>query len=133
VVYRTGDASNANYASSAIALQAFKKTIEEFQDLLQDWIQELFAAVLHYAGKHGSLSEDDIPNIRVEFPVLVLSDLQKVVAALSNANASGFVSKATASARLGFDYAIEKDLIAEEEREDLEASGGISSQHDPEE
>ena len=129
----TGDASNANYASSAIALQAFKKTIEEFQDLLQDWLQELFSAVLSYARKHGDLSEDYLPSISVEFPVLVLSDLQKVVAALSNANASGFVSKATASARLGFDYAIEKDRIAEEEQEDLEASGGISAHHAPEE
>ncbi len=125
----TGDASNANYASSAIALQAFRKIIEEGQDLLEDWLQELFGAVLHYAGEYGDLEKGVEVPIRVEFPVITIEDMEKLAKALSVAHTSGWVSSETCASRMGFDYQAERPKIEKEAAEEIKAAGGVSDLH----
>jgi hypothetical protein len=128
----TGDASNANYSSTAIALQAFKKTIEEGQDLLEDWLQELFGAVLGYAHSVGKTGGEKGEGVKVEFPVISIEDLESLAKALSVAQTSGWASRETCAARMGFDYQVEEEKIQKEEAAGIKAAGGVSDKH-PEE
>ena len=123
----TGDASNANFASTEQATQPFIKGTEDYQDLFEYFFKELFNKVIYYGQKYWDIPDrlnDKDGNefsgdslIVTTFPEIQPKDEAKQAQAIQVYDILGLASKETLSTRAGFNWEHEKRKMAEEEKE----------------
>jgi len=123
----TGDASNANFASTQETTFSFLKCLEDYQDLFEYFFGALFNKVFYYAQKYGMAPEifmdangkeingDDLINI--VFPDTKPKDIEKFGKYLQTLQLIGIVSDETLAGMAGIDWQTEKIKL---EKESLE-------------
>ena len=119
----TGDASNANFASTMVAESPGVREFEYWQDyfstpfaLIWSWVQ--------YAGREKGLFTfpDEVLNpeaVTVTFPPLLSRDVLKDTQANHIRNQAGILSRQSWSESDGFDWEMERDRIQKEKEEDV--------------
>ena len=147
----TSDASNANYASTMVAEGPAVMEFEDWQETFAILFNEIFERVIlqgiavneippvelitvPVVDEAGIITQVDmVVDISTEalitFPDLAVRDMEKETKSLILQNGQGWVSDHTATAELGRDYDVERELIREElEDEDAE----LIDREDPE-
>ncbi len=123
----TGDASNANFASTQETTLAFLKCLEDYQDLFEYFINSLFNKVFFYAQKYGEAPSVFVDNqgeelpynslITVTFPETKPKDIEKLGKYLQTLQMMGIASDETLAGMAGIDWQLEKSKL---EKESLE-------------
>lgn len=123
----TGDASNANFASTQETTLAFLKCLEDYQDLFEYFLSALFNKVFFYAQKYGEAPDtftdpngEEIPMnslVSVTFPETKPKDIEKLGRYLQTLQLMGIVSDETLASMAGIDWQSEKIKL---EKESLE-------------
>jgi len=149
----TGDGSNANYASTMVTESPAVRTFEAWQDIFAYDFKDLYKRVIMAGVEKGDIPgsydkevEEWDPikkeikitketimvtgKCKIEYPVLIHRDIEKDTKALSIQEANGYISKKTASLKLGYDYEDEqKQRIRERQEEEMFE---LESEHDHE-
>jgi len=115
----TGDYSNQNFASALVAESPMVKAIENWQDIVSGYIQEIFEKVVKYGKKVNAIPQDASENCSVNFASMVHRDLQQDTQAYQIHKMNGWASDKTLSAKLGYDYEDEQaqiDIEGEKEK-----------------
>jgi hypothetical protein len=120
----TGDASNANYASTLSALDGFVRYIIEYQDIWEWHLIKLFKYVIDAKKEAGTLGKTVGNGTLITFPEVLTEDIKALYEALTLAQMGGWASDSTVAARAGFDPAAEKEKIEAEKKEADEEAGG---------
>ena len=110
----TADYANANYASSLVAQNPFVREIEDWQDFLIDFYEELFEIVIQAGMDYGELSKDTETGCRIEFPPMIQADLEKLAKAFEILFKYKAISKKTWQTRMGLDPDIEESNMETE-------------------
>ncbi len=120
----TGDASNANFASTQETTFSFLKCLEDYQDLYEYFIGALFNKVFYYAQKYGEAPEtfkdvngEEIKGdelINITFPETKPRDLEKLGKYLQILQLMGIVSDETLAGMAGIDWKVEKAKLEKE-------------------
>ena len=123
----TGDASNANFASTQETTLAFLKCLEDYQDLFEYFLSALFNKVFFYAQKYGEAPDtftdpngEEIPMnslVSVTFPETKPKDIEKLGRYLQTLQLMGIASDETLASMAGIDWQSEKIKL---EKESLE-------------
>ena len=117
------DGSNSNLASSKTQIVPTTKKFEDRQGIWQDFMMKLYSFVLDVALEIGEVDGLDLEpdfeeeffwDFDIQFPPILLLDQKDVAASNKSAIGDGYMSKATAAARMGLDFENEKMLIEEE-------------------
>jgi len=133
----SGDASNANYASTMVSESPAVREFEDWQQFFQEEFSIMFAKIIRAGIDYGpipskstkTISKIDQNGIKHEdkrsiptrldcditFPPLIHRKLKEESEALALHKDMGIVSHQTVAARLGYDYHQEKDKIRKEE------------------
>ncbi len=118
----SGDASNANYASTLVAEAPFVKAREADQQFYRRHVQSLLWKALQLAW-HAGLEQPphrDWPQLlrglelRVELPAVASRDPLALAQTQALQLSAGWLSKRTAAAQAGFDYDLEQRHLAHE-------------------
>ncbi len=115
----SGDASNANYASTMVAEGPAVKTFEEMQAALVEAdveVMERALVVAAAAGRIAGASADDVldlVSVQAEPPLIKSENRLQEVQADQLLLAAGVMSRATFAARHGLVYAEEKGRMGE--------------------
>lgn len=115
----TADFSNANYSSSMVAQNPFVREIEDWQDFFLYYYQEIFAAVIAHDIEYNKLTEDTNDECTVEFPPLILADIEKNNKAREIQHKYKIISKKTWMLKEGLDPEEERRNIEEEQDLDI--------------
>lgn len=128
----TGDASNANFASTQETTLAFLKCLEDYQDLFEHFLFSLFNKVFFYAQKYGEAPEtftdqngEEIPMnslVLVTFPETKPKDIEKLGRYLQTLQLMGIASDETLASMAGIDWQSEKVKLEKESLEGYEPS-----------
>ena len=128
----TGDASNANFASTQETTLAFLKCLEDYQDLFEHLLSSLFNKVFFYAQKYGEAPEtftdqngEEIPMnslVSVTFPETKPKDIEKLGRYLQTLQLMGIASDETLASMAGIDWQSEKVKLEKESLEGYEPS-----------
>ena len=153
----TGDASNANYASTMVSESPAVRAFEAWQDFFSHPFKEIYKKVIMDAVKNGVLPEKyekitqkyDIEKKKIierkeivmvtgkctlEFPPLIHRDIDKETKAFSIQDEMGYASKKTISTKLGYEYEeIEKPQIIQEKQEEEQFDMGDEHKGDDDE
>jgi hypothetical protein len=142
----TGDASNANYASTMVSESPAVRAFEAWQDVLEKVIKQICRKFIQYGIDSGRIPsttrqwvyeidektgvetkrEVETPTsteVIINFPILIHRNIKEETEALVMARNNGWISDSTASQRLGFDY-------QEEQRKLLRESVNGDNRHD---
>lgn len=120
----TGDASNANFASTQETTFSFLKCLEDYQDLYEYFLGALFNKVFYYAQKYGEAPEtfkdvngEEIKGdelINITFPETKPRDLEKLGKYLQILQLMGIASDETLAGMAGIDWKAEKAKLEKE-------------------
>ena len=120
----TGDASNANFASTQEATSSFLKCLEDYQDLFEYFLGTLFKKVFYYAQKYGSAPQvfldtngEEISGealINLTFPETKPNDIEKLGKYLQTLQLMGIASDETLASMAGLNWEAEKSKMEAE-------------------
>ena len=116
----SGDASNANYASTLVAESPFVKAREADQAFYARAFQAMLFKVLRFEWERGSLPQVPWPEIEaaveisVEKPSVASRNAQELATVQSAQIAAGILSKKTAAIQAGLDWDAEQANLADE-------------------
>lgn len=112
----TADASNANYASTLVAEGVAVKTFERLQSEMIWHDLPIIRAVLAAAERRGDLPTGFHRAIRIEAEAPMTQARDRLAEAQADQIllAAGVVSRQTIAQRHGYDWSVERDLIAQE-------------------
>jgi len=143
----TGDASNANYASTMVSESPAVRTFESWQDFFSHTFKDIYKKVIMDAVDEGVIpgayereitewdpikkentvrkeTVDVTGKCTLDFPILIHRDIEKETKAFAVQDQMGYVSKQTVSNKLGYDYKEEqKKKVKEAQEEELLAYG----------
>lgn len=111
----TADYSNANYSSSLVAQNPFVREIEDWQDFFTTLYEGLFADVIRAKKEFGDLPAEESEECTVEWPPMILADLEKLSKAYEILYKYKVVSKKTWRARMGLDNDLEGSYLDDED------------------
>ncbi len=111
--------SNANYSSSLIAQNPFVREIEDWQDFFSTFYRNLFAVVIQASIDSGELPKNTSIKSRVEFPPMILADLEKIAKAFEILFKFKAISKKTWQHKMGLDHDIEKNNMDADDSDDV--------------
>lgn len=119
----TGDASNANFASTQETTLSFLKCLEDYQDLFEYFLGALFNKVFHYAQKYGSAPQVFLDSngeevrgdalISLSFPESKPKDIDKLGKYLQTLQDMGLASHETLASMAGLNWKAEKAKMEE--------------------
>lgn len=121
----SGDASNANYASTMVAEGPSVKIFERLQSGMIWHDYQVIQRALATAERAGRLPEGvlDMVEIDADAPMVMTRDRLREAQADQILLSQGIVSQQTVAARHGYDYDQERDLMDQE----AERDGGIAT------
>ncbi|GAH57387.1 unnamed protein product, partial [marine sediment metagenome] len=112
----TGDASNANYASTMVAESPAVRTFQDWQKFFGDWFEKIFKRVMLKVLETGS---KEIETVQTEFPPLLHRDFKEETEAIGMQRDREIISMQSARGQLGLSHEEEEDrLKVERETED---------------
>jgi len=132
----TGDASNANYASTMVSESPAVRAIENWQTFFEQEFNILFRKIIQSGISYGPLPtqskkittqvesgelhtiETKIPtniNCDVEFPTIISRNIKEETEAIIMQMNQGLISRETGRSRLGYDHKEEEEKIEKEE------------------
>jgi len=115
----SGDASNANYASTMVSESPAVREFEDWQDFFREHFREIVLRVVE-ANQEPGVALNDESDPEIIFPPLITRNLREENEAFALMNTSGVMSKATWAARMGLDFGDEQAAIAMEDDEAAE-------------
>jgi len=120
----TGDYSNQNYASALIAESPMVRTIEDWQDIVGNYIKEIFVKVIKFGKKEGAISGSASEKASVNFATMVHRNLKEDTESYQMHKQNRWASDKTISTKLGYNYEEEQnqiDIENEKEKERAQA------------
>lgn len=132
--------SNSNYSSSLVAQNPFVREIEDWQDFFSSFYKNLFEDIIEAKVEAGELSNKTKTGCTVEFPPMILADLEKMAKAFEILYKYKIISKKTFRGRMGLDNEIEDLNIDNEDGNEVYgvkppnqqiAPNGVPMQGDP--
>jgi capsid protein len=115
----TSDWSNANYASSMTAQNPFVREVEDWQDFFEEYYREIFSAVVQQGKDKGKIPGSESDECTLEWPPLILADIQKNNTARQIQHQNKIISKTTWQQKEGLDPEQEKKNLETEQGEDV--------------
>jgi len=112
----TADYSNANYSSTFVAQNPFVREIEDWQDFFETFYKIVFARVIEAAISVNILPSKTDTEIQLEWPPLILADIEKNNNAREIQHRNKILSKITWMKREGLDPEIEINNAKKEEK-----------------
>jgi len=133
-----GDSSNSNYSSTMVSESPMVRMFQKYQDLWRNIQKIIYARVIRYGIDNGqvpptstktseAVADQPEPAVevvptsldcQVEFPPLIHRNIKEETEAFALQRLHGWVSDATCSSKLGYDYEQEKEEIAKADGED---------------
>jgi len=120
----TGDASNANFASTQETTLSFLKCLEDYQDLFEYFIGALFNKVFYYAQKYGMAPQvfvdvdgEEVRGdalVNITFPETKPKDVEKLGKYLQTLQLMNIASDETLAGMAGIDWKAEKAKLEAE-------------------
>lgn len=145
----SGDASNANYASTMVSESPAVREFEDWQQFFQEEFSLMFAKVIKAGIDYGSVpAKSTITSLDIDpagkkqenkqiiptrldceiiFPPLIHRQLKEESEALALQKNIGIVSNQTVAARLGYDYQKEIERIQKEKIEEESSPSTLNS------
>lgn len=127
----TGDASNANYASTVSAQEDWKVTVEEYQELWEVVLKRVFGRVIAWGKRYGPIPNSADDEVDITFPPPPSKYMKEAAETAAIYDDHDFASKDTCRAIVGLDPGREKKKIEEEGEGEFERAGG--GEYEPEE
>lgn len=129
----TGDASNANYASTSVALDAFKKNVQKLQyDVRSGFIVPLFRRFLvqKVKARRCTPAAAEIP-VKVNYPDILPQDLKELKEFLQFLKANDLITDETVLNLAPYDLDAKAELDGVEKQKDakIEKYGGFPFAH----
>jgi len=115
----TGDYSNINYSSSLVAQNPFVREIEDWQDFLSDFYTDMYERVIKAKIKANKLPNNTKATCKVEFPPMILAELEKLAKAYEIMFKYKIISKKTWRGKQGLDDEVESQNIEDEEGDEV--------------
>ena len=135
----TGDASNANYASTMVSESPAVKAFEAWQDFFEKVFKQIYEKVITYGLEKNILpqattkkkitydeetgeekiEEETTPTsieCKIDFPILIHRNIKEETEALQIQRANRWVSDKTAMGKLGYDWREEKKQLRIEDK-----------------
>jgi len=144
----TSDSSNANYASTMVAEGPAVMEFEDWQDFFKEEFKIMFSKVINTQIARGLINEFVTKEVEedtgildefgveikkttivteristdcdIQFPDVAVHDILKETQAVSAQDMAGYISKHTATAKLGYNYEDEQELIEQEVEDEIE-------------
>ena len=122
----TGDASNANFASTMVAESPAVREFEDWQDTLRPEYRWIYRRAMATSARWGKLRNMISPEaaesleVTVAYPTMIFRDELKRTQRNAILNANSVLSKEGWAADEGIDYEIEQERIRTEREEDVE-------------
>jgi capsid protein len=114
----TGDASNANMASTMVSESPGVREFQDWQDFFQGVFKEIFRRVIQAHINYGTLPFNTDLNCDVNYPSIIHRNFKEEVEAWSMVYDRKLISKETWRGKLGLNSETEKErIIAEQEEE----------------
>ena len=110
----TGDYSNQNFASALVAESPMVKAIENWQDIIGDYIKEIYQKVIQFGKKTNAVPASASEDCSVNFATMIHRDLQADTTAYQIHKMNGWASDKTISTKLGYEYEEEQQQIDKE-------------------
>jgi len=120
----SGDASNANYASTMVSESPAVREFEDWQDFFREHFRKIVLRVVDANQEPGAALNDE-SDPEIIFPPLITRNLKEENEAFALMNTSGVMSKATWAARMGLDFGDEQAAIAMEDDEAAEVNPAL--------
>ena len=118
-MFFTADYSNANYSSSMVAQNPFVREIEDWQDFFTFYYQMLFKNIVDANIKYGKLPKDTDTKCTIEWPPLILADIEKNNKAREIQHRNKIISKKTWQLKEALDPDMEEKNMEEEQGKDI--------------
>lgn len=115
----TANYENGNYSSSMVAQNPFVREIEDWQDYFQFFYQEIFSRVVKHDSEYGQLPRNEDDECTVEFPPLILADIQKNNQAREIQRRNKIISNKTWQLKEGLDPEEEERNMEDEATKDI--------------
>jgi capsid protein len=116
----TADYSNANYSSSMVAQNPFVREVEDWQDFFEhSYVKPIFAEVIRDGKRRGSLPEGESEECKVEWPPLIMADIEKNNKAREIQRRNKIISNRTWMTKEGLDPDQEEQQMEEEATKDV--------------
>jgi len=115
----TADYSNSNYASSLTAQNPFVREIEDWQDFFEDPYKEIFSRVIQAGKEHGKIPEKESEDCEIEWPPMILADIEKNNKAREIQHRNKIISKKTWQMKEDLDPEIEEQNMVDEQGKDV--------------
>lgn len=113
-MFLTADYANANYSSTLVAQNPFVREIEDWQDFFEFYYTDLFSDVVKSKIKSGELPENCNTNCNIEWPPLILADIEKNNKSREIQHRNKIISKMTWQLKEGLDPEIEEANMMQE-------------------
>lgn len=118
----TADSSNANYSSTMVSESPAVKEFEDWQDFFSVFFQMIWERQMTHAQKQNKIPQGADTTCTVEFPTLVMRDVQKEARAYSLMREKGVISIKTWRGKAGLDHEIENENMGDEDSGDTVVS-----------
>ena len=115
----SADYGNANYGSTLIAQNPFVREIEDWQDYLDSFYSDLYEDVIKAKIEAGKLPDNAVTACKVDFPPMILAELEKMAKAYEVLFKYKVLSKKTWRGKMGLDDDIESVNIQNEEGDEV--------------
>lgn len=120
----TGDASNANYASTVSAQEDWKVTVEEYQEFWEAILKRVFGRVITWGKRYGPIPNSADDTVDITFPPPPSKYMKEAAETAGIYDDHGFASKDTCRGIIGLDPGREKQKLEEEHEEEATDAGG---------
>lgn len=119
-MYLTADYSNANYSSSVVAQNPFVREVEDWQDFFEScYVKPIYEAVIQTGKAKGGLPENEPEECEVEWPPLIMADIEKNNKAREIQRRNKIISNRTWMTKEGLDPEIEENNMRDEQSNDV--------------
>ena len=129
----TGDASNANFASTMVAESPAVREFQRWQDFFTPHFQEIYRRVMVNGAEAGqikglSVEQAETMGISVDWPPLLARNELEHAKATQIKMVTGILSKEGAAAEDGIDWPVEKERLAGERQDAVEFTAPMGDQ-----
>jgi len=115
----TSDYSNANYGSTMVAQNPFVREIEDWQDTFEFYYTQFFKETIEGGIEYGSLPKGSSTECTIEWPPLILADIEKNNKAREIQHKNKILSKKTWQLKEALDPETEEKNMEEEQGKDI--------------
>jgi hypothetical protein len=120
----TGDAANANFASTISAQEDWKTNVEDYQEFWEITLKKLVARIIHWGKRYGPIPASASEEVDITLPPPPGKYMKEVAETAAIYDDHEWASKDTCRAMVGLDPGREAKKLEEEGGAEMDRAGG---------